>query len=79
MKTIEVYEVGEQILIPAVVTAIIPDKDRFTYEITVSGETGKLKHRFQHKDITPIQDAANNLKPMEDTECANVTEKHISE
>lgn len=79
MKTIEVYEVGEQVLIPAVVTAIIPDKDRFTYEITVSGETEKLKHRFQHKDITPIQDAASDLKPMEDTEFANATEKPISE
>jgi hypothetical protein len=79
MKTIEVYEVGEKVLIPAVVTAIIPDKDRFTYEITVSGDTGKLKHRFQHKDITPIQDAETDPEPTEEEECVNVTEKPISE
>ena len=46
MKTVEIYEVGEEVLIRAKVSAIIPDKDRFTYELTVSGETDKLKHRF---------------------------------
>ena len=46
MKVMEVYEVGEEVLIKAKVSAIIPDKDRFTYEVTVSGETEKLKHRF---------------------------------
>lgn len=54
MKTIEIYEVGEEVLIRAKVSAIIPDKDRFTYELTVSGETDKLKHRFQDKDLKPI-------------------------
>ncbi|MBQ6090765.1 MAG: hypothetical protein IJL07_05865 [Lachnospiraceae bacterium] len=55
MKVMEVYEVGEEVLIKAKVSAIIPDKDRFTYEVTVSGETEKLKHRFQHKDLTQVE------------------------
>lgn len=79
MKTIEVYEVGEEVLIKGTVTAIIPDKERFTYEITVAGETEKLKHRFQHKDITPIQDAASDPETKEDAKCVNVTENPISE
>lgn len=54
MKVMEVYEVGEEVLIKAKVSAIIPDKDRFIYEVTASGEMEKLKHRFQHKDLTPI-------------------------
>jgi hypothetical protein len=54
MKTVNIYEVGETVLIKAKVTAIIPDKDRFVYELTADGETDKLKHRFQDKDINPI-------------------------
>ena len=54
MKTVNIYEVGETVLIKAKVTAIIPDKDRFVYELTADGETDKLKHRFQDKDITAV-------------------------
>ena len=57
MKTINIYEVGETVLIKAKVTAIIPDKDRFVYELTADGETDKLKHRFQDKDITPVSES----------------------
>lgn len=57
MKTVNIYEVGETVLIKAKVTAIIPDKDRFVYELTADGETEKLKHRFQDKDITPVPES----------------------
>ena len=53
-RMMEVYDVGEEVLIKAMITAVVPDKDRFAYELTVTGETDKLKHRFHHKDLTPI-------------------------
>lgn len=54
-RMMEVYDVGEEVLIKATITAVVPDKDRFAYELTVTGETDKLKHRFHHKDLTPIE------------------------
>ena len=54
MKTVNIYEVGETVLIKAKVSQIVPDKDRFVYELTADGETERLKHRFQDKDIYPI-------------------------
>ena len=57
MKTVNIYEVGETVLIKAKVAQIIPDKDRFVYELTADGETEKLKHRFQDKDITPVPES----------------------
>ena len=68
MKTVNIYEVGETVLIKAKVTAIIPDKDRFVYELTADGETDKLKHRFQDKDITSIPESEHGDEDEQDEE-----------
>jgi len=56
MKTVRIFEVGEEVYVKAKVAAIVPDKDRFTYELTEPGGTDKFKHRFQEKDLTPIEE-----------------------
>lgn len=67
-RMMEVYDVGEEVLIKATITAVVPDRDRFNYELTVTGETDKLKHRFQHKDLTPIEPEVAPEQPEEKTE-----------
>lgn len=68
MKMMKVFEVGEEVLIKAKVSAIIPDKDRFSYDLIVEGETEKLKHRFTDKDITEIPKPETEKADEEDKE-----------
>lgn len=68
MKMMKVFEVGEEVLIKAKVSAIIPDKDRFSYDLIVEGETEKLKHRFTDKDITEIPNPETEKADEEDKE-----------
>lgn len=56
MKTVRIFEVGEEVYIKAEVAAIVPDKDRFTYELKEPGCSDKFKHRYQDKELKPVEE-----------------------
>ena len=53
MKTIQIFEVGEDVLIRARVSQVIFEKDRIKY-ILEDTEGKKYNHHFSDKDITPF-------------------------
>lgn len=53
MKTIEIYEAGETVLIKAKISKVIFDKDRISYELKDFGNDQKYLCRFSSKDIMP--------------------------
>lgn len=63
MKTIKVFEVGEEVYIKAKVAQVIFDKDRISYELTDGAD--KFKHRFQEKDLKSIEELEGGLNNVD--------------
>ena len=56
MKTVNVYEEGETVLIKAKIARVIFDKDKITYELKEYGNDHRYSTRFTEKEITPYKD-----------------------
>lgn len=55
MKTVNVYEEGETVLIKAKIARVIFDKDKITYELKEYGNDHRYSTRFTEKEITPYK------------------------
>lgn len=51
MKTVDVYEVGEEVLIKAKVSAVYFEKDRISYELKDCVTGKKYEYKFSDKDM----------------------------
>ena len=53
MRTIEIFEVGETVLIKAKVSQVFIDKDRVTYALKDGINSIPYQNRYSMKDILP--------------------------
>ena len=65
MKTVEIYEIGETVLIKASVTDIMVDQGKIKYKLRVEHTNGDLEHTFTENQMQPMP---NNLGCIEDEE-----------
>lgn len=56
MKTIKIFETGETVLIKAVVSKVIFEKDRITYTLKDSISGTAYQNKFSEKDIIPYEE-----------------------
>ena len=56
MRTIKVFETGETVLIKAVVSQVIFEKDRITYTLKDAINGTAYQNRFSEKDIIPYME-----------------------
>ena len=56
MRTIKVFETGETVLIKAVVSKVIFEKDRITYILKDSISGTAYQNKFSEKDIIPYEE-----------------------
>ena len=54
MKTVEIYEIGETVLIKASVTDIIVDQGKIKYKLRVEHTNGDLEHTFTENQMQPM-------------------------
>ena len=54
MRTIDIYEVGEKVLIEAVVMDIIVEQGKIKYVLKVEHTNNELEHTFSEKQMFPI-------------------------
>lgn len=68
MKTVEIYEIGETVLIKASVTDIIVDQGKIKYKLRVEHTNGDLEHTFTENQMQPMpvdaESIACEMKPM---------------
>lgn len=60
MKTVEIYEIGETVLIKASVTDITIDQGKIKYRLRVEHTNNDLEHTFTENQMQPMP---NNLCP----------------
>lgn len=63
MKTVEIYEIGETVLIKASVTDIAIDQGKIKYRLRVEHTNNDLEHTFTE----------NQMQPMPNNSCPEVT------
>ena len=56
MKTIDMYEVGEEVLIKATVTDIVVENGEIKYRIKAEHSNNDLDHKFTEHQLIPITD-----------------------
>lgn len=54
MKTINMYEVGEEVLIKASITDIIVENGEIKYRIKAEHSNNDLDHKFTEHQLTPV-------------------------
>ena len=54
MKTVEMYEIGEVVLIKASVTDIIVDQGKLKYRLRVEHTNNDLEHTFTENQMQPM-------------------------
>jgi len=54
MKTVDMYEVGEEVMIKAKVTEIIVENGELKYRITAEHSNNPLDHKFTEHQLTPV-------------------------
>lgn len=55
MKTVDMYEVGESVLIKAVVTDIVVENGELKYMIKTEHSNNDLDHKFSDKQLIPVK------------------------
>ena len=60
MRTLDVFEVGETVLIKATVTQVFFDKDRVTYALKDGINNIPYQNRYSMKDILPYGGEGEN-------------------
>ena len=66
MKTVEIYEIGETVLIKASVTDIMVDQGKIKYKLRVEHTNGDLEHTFTENQMQPMPynlDCNDNVEP----------------
>lgn len=56
MKTIDMYEVGEEVLIKATVTDIVVENGEIKYRIKAEHSNNDLDHKFTEHQLIPTTD-----------------------
>lgn len=68
MKTVEIYEIGETVLIKASVTDITIDQGKIKYRLRVEHTNNDLEHTFTENQMQPMPVDAKSItcekKPM---------------
>ena len=75
MITVDMYEIGEQVLIKASVIDISVEQGKLKYKLRVEHTNDELEHTFSENQIMPV------VKTMEDhrDECLNEADKLYEE
>lgn len=66
MKTVEIYEIGETVLIKASVTDITIDQGKIKYRLRVEHTNNDLEHTFTENQMQPMPDKLKSFieKPI---------------
>ena len=54
MKTIDMYEINEEVFIKAKIQDIIVENGELKYKLTIEDSTNPLDHKYSYSQITPI-------------------------
>lgn len=54
MKTVDMYEMGEEVLIRANVTDILVDQGKIKYKLRVEHTSTDLDHTFSESQLIPV-------------------------
>jgi hypothetical protein len=54
MKTVEMYEIGEVVLIKASVTDVVVDQGKLKYKLRVEHTNNDLEHTFTENQMQPM-------------------------
>ena len=69
MKTIDMYEVGEEVLIKASVTDIVVENGEIKYRIKAEHSNNDLDHKFTEHQLIPMLkeiEEDKNEEPLDD-------------
>lgn len=73
MKTVDIYEIGEEVLIRAKVTDIVVDKGEIKYKIKDEHSNNDLSHLYTDHQLIPYSDV--NMEEEEEDEPADYIEE----
>lgn len=73
MKTIDIYDIGEDVLIRAKVTDIVVDKGEIKYKIKDEHSNNDLSHLYTDHQLIPYE--AANIEEEEEDEPADYIEE----
>lgn len=59
MRTIDIYDIGEEVLIRAKVTDIVVDKGEIKYKIKDEHSNNDLSHLYTDHQLIPYEEAKN--------------------
>ena len=54
MKTIDVYEIGEEVYITAKIDELIIENGEPKYKVSPVGEASSLTHKYTHHELKPV-------------------------
>lgn len=66
MKTVDMYEIGEQVLIRATVVDVIVDHGKLKYKLKAENTNNELEHMFSDKQIIQIPEDFENNSDLEE-------------
>lgn len=66
MRTIDIYDIGEEVLIRAKVTDIIVENGEVKYRIKAEHSNNELDHKFTDHQLMPYSGVVNKEEEEED-------------
>ena len=78
MKTVEMYEIGEVVLIKASVTEVVVDQGKLKYKLRVEHTNDELEHAFTENQMQPMPKAMGIIKEDGSIHLNDETDRLIS-
>lgn len=75
MRTIDIYDIGEEVLIRAKVTDIIVENGEVKYRIKAEHSNNELDHKFTDHQLMPYSGVVNKDEEEEEDEPADYIEE----